>query len=335
MPIRHRIAAGAGVFAIAAAIALAGSVPASAHSGQFFTNAASGESGGFATISQTDATITALPDLSGQYATAVEIYGEQGYAIDGDDEETGTLYFWDHTTGAVTDSRPLVLDPTFAEGAFIVDIRALDTTVGSTLPDGTLLTIVRINFGEEVNEGTWLSSIDPATGTVTPLLDLTGYINDFDDFLYVDSLATDPTTGVTYLLTDFDDGMPLYSTVDFVGGTVADPVALTGVNEVLGDGYILGSDFTDAGVLFFIYNSTEEGSQDAFASLTGAITANPSATFIGAVDDEDVSTNALAYDPAPKLADTGLNLVNPAIAALAMLGLGAAVFIVSRRRATA
>jgi hypothetical protein len=333
MPIRSRLAAGTGVVAIAAALALVGSAPASAHSGQFFTNAASGESGGFATISQTDAGITLLPDLSGQYASAVEIYNEVGYAIAGGGEQTGTLYFWDHTTGAVTDSRPLTLDPEFSDVAFIVEVFALDTTKGSTLPDGTLLTIVRINFDdEEINEGIWLSSIDPTTGIVSPLLDLTGYVNDFDLFLHVDSLATDPMTGITYLLTDFDDGTPLYSAVDFVGGTVADPVALPGVQDVLGDGYILGADFTDVGVLFFFYTLGGEGSEDVFASLTGAITANPSAVAIGAVDDDAVSTRALAYDPAPRLADTGANLVNPAIAALALLGFGAAVVIVSRHR---
>jgi hypothetical protein len=327
MPIRHRIAAGAGVITIAAAIALAGSAPASAHSGAFYTSASLGEGGyGFATISPTDAAVALLPTVAGLEAEAVEIWNEIGYAISGEGDDNDTLYFWDHTTGAVTGSAPLAIDPAWpATTPVLLNVYALDTTKGSTVPDGTILTFAEINTGPEVNVGTWLSSIDPATGYVTPLVDVTG----LEDDTFVDSLATDPLTGVTYALVDYNDGLPQYSVLDIAAGTYATPAPLSAVRDSIGSGYMQGSDFTDEGILHFFYSS--EGS--VFAHLNGAITSNPTATVAGPVDD--VETDALAYDPAPKLADTGLNLVNPAIAALAILGLGAAVVVVSRRRIAA
>ena len=338
MSIRTRLAAGTGVVAIAAAIALAGSAPASAHSGQFFTSAFLGDVGpGFATISQTDATLAYLPQVAEVGVSAVEIWNEAGYAINGEGQDNDTLLFWDHTTGAITGTAPITLDPLFFDGAFINTVRALDTTKGSSLPDGTILTLAEINFGEEVNEGLWLSSIDSTTGVLTPLVDLTGYIDEFEDAegddLFIDSLATDPTTGITYVLVDFDDGTPQYLAVDIANDFVAPPAPLPGVNAILGDGYMMGADFTDTGVLHYFYSVFGEGEPRVFASLSAAITANPAGVFSGILGD--VSTPALAYDPAPKLAATGLNFVNPAIAALALLGLGGAVVVISRRRLTA
>lgn len=341
MPIRHRIAAGAGVFAIAAAIALAGSAPASAHSGQFFTEAEIGDGpDGFATISQSDAAVTQLPELADVDANAIEIWNEAGYAIAAVGNSNDTLVLWDHTTGAVTGTHPLTLDPAFSPNSFLINVQAMDTTKGSSLPDGTILTLATVNTGFEINQSLWLSSIDPATGIVYPLVDLTGYLDelqeDEDAELYLDSLATNPLTGVTYIFIDFNDGTPQYVAVDIATDTAAAPVPLVNVEGALGEGYIQGADYTDTGVLFFYYfvfGEVEGPGSTVFANLAADITTSPAATLIGEVGD--VSSGALAYDPAPMLANTGLNFVNPAIAALALLGLGGAVVVISRRRLTA
>jgi hypothetical protein len=324
MPIRHRLAAATGVVAIAAAIALAGSAPASAHSGQFFTLAKFGDGYAFATISQADATVVGLPTPLAQAAAAVEIWNEVGYAIGNVGQFTDTLYFWDHTTGAITGDKPITLDPAFpAQTPVLQGVFALDTTKGSSVPDGTILTFARINTGGEINQGTWLSSIDPATGVLTPLVDVTGLEAD----TYVDSLATDPVTGVTYALVDYNNGVPQYAPINIAAKTVGAPVALTAARNSLDYGYMGAADFTNEGLLYFFHSSGR------FAHLTGSITSDPSAVAIGPISN--VSERALAYDPAPQLAETGLNLVNPAIAALALLGFGAAVVVVSRRRVTA
>jgi hypothetical protein len=331
MPIRHRLAAATGVVSLAAALALVGTAPASAHSGNFFVNAyfEDLDAGGFGTISTTDAALTPLPELADEPVSAIEIYDEKAWALDNEGQFNDTLLRWDHTTGAFTGSAPITLDPAFDDDASIFFVTGLDTTKGSTgVSDGTILTLALINFGDEINQSTWLSSLDGQTGILTPLVDLVE-IAPVQDQLSFDSLATDPATGVTYVFLNYGDGLPYFVTVDIATDDVSAPVALPAVAEVGGDGYIAGADFNDTGVLYFFY--VEFSTTQIFAKLDGAPSTSAVVTEIGPA--VPLSPGALAYDPAPKLADTGVNLVNPAIAALALLGLGAAVVIVSRRRA--
>src|SRR5690606_3331411 len=182
MFVRHRLAAGTGVIALGAALALTGAaVPASAHSGTFYTSAwsAEAEAGGFATINQANGALALLPQPAGVFAYAVELWNEPGYAlVGGDGESPETFVPWDHTTGAITASLAMTLNPDFAETAILRDVGSLDTTTGSTLPDGTILTIAWIGFSDEDPDyiEPWLSAIAPATGVVSPLVDLTGFV---------------------------------------------------------------------------------------------------------------------------------------------------------------
>jgi hypothetical protein len=334
MPIRHRLAAATGVVAIAAALALVGAAPASAHSGNFFVNAyfADRDAAGFGTISTTDAALTGLPQLPNVFVSAIEIYEEKAWGIYGDGQQNNTILRWDHTTGALMGDAPITLNPAFDDDALLVNTFGLDTTKGSSgVPDGTILTLTIINFGDELNQSTWLSSIDGQTGVINPLVDLAVLAPNDGEYI-IDSVATDPTTGITYVFF-ISQGFaaPLFATVDIATDAVGTPVELPAVKAAAGNGYIPAADFNDAGVLYFLFD--EFSTTQVFAKFDGAPSASAAVTVIGPA--VPVSQGTLAYDPAPKLANTGLNFVNPAIAALALLGLGGAVVVISRRRLTA
>ena len=315
---RTRIAAGAGAVALAAAMTVVGTAPAHAHTGSLFTQSIVGEGvANFATISTADATVTPLPTAVNVFAAGLEIWNEQGYAIGGPGEGADNLYFWDHNTGAITQELPLTLAVGWGD---LDSVNSLDTTKGSVLPDGTLLTIVEFEVGEEAVE-LWIASIDPATGIITPLVNF----SDVEGDIILDSLATDPTTGITWAFVDGEGPQSAYP-IDFTAMTYGDPVSMEGLWDSVGSGYISGADFNDAGQLWFIYNF--EGR--ALVSLDGAVATEATGTVAGPV--EDVAGYALAWDSAPQLAATGLELVNPAIVALGLLVAGGAVVLVTRRR---
>jgi LPXTG-motif cell wall-anchored protein len=190
------------VAAATTALALTVTVPVSAHTGSLFTVAASGDTTEtFASISSTNAAVSpiggAIPGAGG-----VEIFNETAYAI----FEDGHLVTWDHNTGAILTSVPLSIEGYDSFGVF-----ALDTTT-----DGTLLTYARVTYTEDdalITEE-WVASLDPATGVLTPRVEVT----DVDPFL--DSLATNPVTGVTYSFVDIDDGVPQYVTIDLAAASV-------------------------------------------------------------------------------------------------------------------
>lgn len=296
-------------------------LPASAATGDLFTLTDIDDVDAFSTISKTDATEArleaALPETA--YVAAIEIYQGVGYAVGWvagpDDSESPALFTWDILTGAITATVAL---PTEIE-----DFNGFDTSVGGELPDGTLLAIVGIGDTDLI------VSIDPATGAITQLVDVTDRIASE----YVESLATDPTTGITYVMTDNNDGQPNVLVLDLVARTYEGPIALTGISSSLGDGYVMGSDFDAAGTLWFFYNEPGLSSTvGEFGPTVEAVTSgepnldtNPTAL---AVQDVDVA-------PAPQLAATGVDLSGPVALVLALMTVGGLALLARRRAAQA
>jgi len=314
-----RVLSGAGIGAVVLSLALVGAGPAGAHTGSLFTVISPSESPSvFATISQTDATTTALPGgLPDAGSDGLEIFNETGYVLlrSGDPTES-SIATWDHTTGLVGTTVAL----TAPLGTTINNVHGLDTTV-----DGTIIAIADLSVldGEFPVDVDAIISIDPATGLIAQLVDITGASS------YFDSLSTDPTTGITYLWVDEDDGTPQYIVLDLVAGTYDPTVDLLQVQDDLGGGYMKGADFDTSGTLWFFY-----GSQ--LASLTGSPSETVGAVSSG-INGGDVADINLAYDPyvaPPKavLAETGLNVGGIVAGGLALLGAGLVVVFASRRR---
>lgn len=312
---------GLGLVAVTA-FGFLGAAPASAHTGALFTVYDGGDTDSFATISQTDASVTplanSLPDEAS--ADSIEIFNEQGWAI-GEGEDGSYIYPWDHSTGLAGTPVPIV-------GAEIQDYEFSGAHALDTLLDGTIISFGGYNpldEESELDERDFVGSIDPVTGVWTPLVELTDAVG------FLDSLATDPTTGITYALVDEDDGTPQFIIIDFAGSTYAGPTALPAIEEALGEGWMRGADFDTSGTLWFFYDGV-------LAHTTGAFTAAVSAVEVGPYvqgEASPIEDYALAYDPAavvsPQLADTGVPVASIAGGALALLVAGGVLFAVRRR----
>lgn len=316
--------------ALAAALALgaAAAVPASGHTGSLFTVLTGPEVSGsqMATINATTAAITGFSAPVDLFINGIEIVNETAYAITeteiDDDTSEYSIAVWDHTTGALLSSVPIVL----SVPGLVTSVEGLDA-----LPDGTLIAYV----SAEVEEGEfdvpeiWVASINPTTGAVTFLVELT----DLDDVdFYTDSLATDPISGVTYGFIDYDDGDPLVVRLDLAGGTYSGPVLLSGLIDELGDGYVVGADFDTAGTLWFYYVIFGDGNTNVLVSTSGDISAATVPETVSEVTQLAALQN-LAYDPyVPQLAATGFPVLVVAAGGAALLGAGAIALFSRRRR---
>ena len=311
----RRTATAAAAVLVVGALALAGSAPAGAHTDQLFTvDMPNSGTSIFSTIDKSTAVVTPVgPAVPGDSPmTAVEIYDEVGYAV-GRTDGVSVIATWDHTTGALTGAVPLTYPGEFNESS----VEGLDTVVNGGLPNGTLLTYAEL-------DGTlWLASINPVTGVLTGVVDLSVPWDDYSE----DSIATDPTTGITYLFFD-DDAGPVYFIADLVLGTVSGPFFLDAIADDLGVDYLLGADFDAAGTLWFI-------AQGTLGSTTG-----PFSETVGAVGHGDLTGSVpgrqLTVDPGPMLPATGMDVttfIAAGAAAIVLLLAGGAVLVLRRRTA--
>ncbi len=283
---------------------------------------------GFVQLSKTDASATALGSPSDLYDFySVEVVNGLGYATgvilgaETEDDDVYAFFTWDITTGEVLSAVPL----SSAAGE-IVDVTALDTT-----NEGLFLAYIDI-AGDGDSSSEWIASIDPATGAVTLLVD----VDLPDDGRIFEGLATNPVTGITYALADFDDGIPAYSPVNLVAGTVGESVALTSVSDSIGGGWFVEGDFDSTGVLWFTY-SGEVG----VARTDAPAEVGVEATELG---DPDIAEKAITVGqtavfpvppaPEPQLAATGFPVAPAAGIAAALLAAGALV-VFGRRRSAA
>lgn len=276
----------------------------------------------FLTVSKSDAALAPLADLpdSVGLVTGTEICADAAFAIDGD---AGDVITWNHSTGALISSVPIV-----ASG--YEEFTELDA-----LEDCTLLTLA---VAEE--DDSWvILSVDPVTGATTLEFNLfaSGQLN-----FYYTGIATSPN-GTTYVFGDAN-GSPFWSTVDFQTDTQEVPIELTGLVEVTGGstGFTAGIDFDAAGGLWFIHgvNDTETLYLATYAAGADLSVAEP--TQIGitpygppAAPFVDFPT-PLAVDhaaaPQPQLAATGTELPAGVVLAAGILLLAGAAIVLARRR---
>ena len=175
---------------VAIALSVAAAVPATSHTGFLFTvSEIANPLRQIGTINASTALISPLESTASGLFTGIEIVGETGYASYAANNDTApfAIATWDHTTGALISSVPVVLDVP----GDVLNLQGLDS-----LPDGTLLAYVwaDIQHGEFWETEYWVASIDPGTGMATLLVEITDLAT---GNLYTDSLATDPTTGAT------------------------------------------------------------------------------------------------------------------------------------------
>ncbi|MGX5682390.1 hypothetical protein [Schumannella luteola] len=297
--------------------------PVGAHTGSLFT-IDDETTTNFATISGTDASVASFgPAIPDNYSVeGIEIFNEVGYVLLSEeiDDDTEVTYIatWDHSTGALGTLVELV----GGVNVSVNEVYGLDTT-----NDGTILAFAEVTVieGEFPIDHEWVVSINPTTGEVTEVVDITGVTP------YKDSLATDPTTGITYAFVDTDDGMPQFLQLDLVAGTYTGPTDLDELQATVGPGYVYGADFDTAGTLWFYYSGFE--GNGGLSYTTGPFSETVEGVTVGdpSVDVDEIN---LAYDPyvAPQLAATGLPLLPLAVAGAGLLGLGGLAFA-SRRRA--
>lgn len=246
-----------------------------------------GDDGKFVTVSKTDAQLQAVSS-TGELVNVVgmEICDEVGYAV-GNFEDGIIVFEWNHSTGyPVGGPVELVADVTAWDGADSVEIENLvdlDTTA-----DCTLLSIVgfSVQNDQETMSFVAVSSIDPETGLVTPLVEIP--VDDPEDM----SLATDPLTATTYLFLEFD-GSPAFTPLDLDAGTYGEPETLGGVIDFFDSGgFPQGADFDATGTLWIIVGV------NALESYRLVSLAAPSAN-LGTTSPDDIGS--LPYSGEPRL----------------------------------
>jgi len=306
-----------------AALALGGAAAASTAAGEpdgLYSASDSGEGvgNGFVQLDKTDATATTLGPVSDVYVfTSVEVVNGLGYAIgyaDGGEEapDVSYVFTWDITTGAVLTSVAATLN-----GEPSSELEALDTT-----NEGVLLTYAY------ADESQWVASIDPTTGIVTLLVNTDAAT---DDRIF-EGIATNPVTGITFALADYDNGVPAYSPIDFATGTFGESVVFEQIAEDLGSGWFIEGDFDATGVLWFTYSN-------GVARTDGPAEVGVDATELG---EPDIYSKAItvgqtvvlpAPAPEPQLAATGFDVAPLFGGAGVLLAAGLGLLLV-RRRAT-
>lgn len=314
--------------ALVGGLALAGAVvPASAVGEPDGLYSATGEDGvsGFVQLDKTDATPTPLGAGSEDFVFfSVEVVNGVGFATglilgtddESDEDDVYAVFTWNIATGAVLTAVPL----TSSHGA-VDDVSALDT-----LGDGTLLAYAEF---EDLDDE-WISSINPTTGVVTPLVN----VDLVEDNRIFEGLATNPVDGITYALADYDNGYPAYSPVDFATGTIGESVVFEDIHDSIGPGWFSEGDFDSTGVLWFTYSG----------EVGVARTDGPAEVGVEGIElgDPDIESKAITIGQTavypvpvePQLAATGFP-VAPVIGGAAALLLAGAGLLVVRRRATA
>lgn len=319
------------------AIGLVAASPASAHTNNLFTYIAEDVTTvGFATMDRTTAAVTSLGTPSAYEFDEVlgaEIFNEVGTAIattDDEQEDEHVVLGWDHSTGAEETPVPL-----FVEGADLGYLTGLDT-----LADGTIITfaIYEVEIEGEPVDVAVIASVDRATGVLTPLIDVTDLT--IDGSFWIESLATDPISGVTYALLSDDEesGESYYAPLDFDTLTYGTPTQFTGAG--FGEGFFQGADFDVDGTLYFIYGNNER--EEYELSTLGAPATWPTAerhyvadTASNYPDEYPLATLALTLEQAPAapaLANTGAEFPALALAAGGVAVLAGAVTVVTTRR---
>ena len=328
------------------AMGLIAASPASAHTNNMYTYLYFNEvnsSASYATYGKADGAVTPLETLFAQseddevlgIEVANEVGTEIGYYFDGP-----YVLDWDHTTGAIGTYLPATIAGYDGPWGF----QGLDT-----LNDGTTVTLLEY----AVNEGTVeepnllphrvIASVNRGTGELTPLVDITDVLlwNDEQDFFAnnVQSLATDPATGITYVFIQGSEHELYFLPVTVSSGTVG-ALTLFG-NEYLSHGSIDGADF-DAGDGSLYFHFDDHGESGLQLLKLGAPSTWPLAlpTYISTApanyDQQTLAVFALTIEHTT-LAATGSELPILAIVLVGTVAVvaGGVTVTVARRRSEA
>lgn len=342
------VAVKTGIAAIAlTSLGLVAAVPASAHTNNMYTLVAwhgEAETIGFATYSKTDGTAAFIGETypsQMMYIAGIEIANEKGTVL-GHAGDSDYVQEWDHKTGATSsEAVPLSLNiPGEERDYFYQEYVGLDT-----LNDGTTVTV--IGYETDVAEGQVekhfaIASVNSTNGQLTPLVDITLAIMNGDAVLVYEptSLATDPTTGLTYVFLEDQERKARFLEVDVAAGTVSTSTLFGGPFYV--EGAIDAADFEVDGTMFVNYLDYTEEEQQLELLRLGApstwATADP--TFISLAPaqspDTGIFDHALTIEHTA-LAATGSELPIAALVfggALAVM-FGGVTVVVARRRSEA
>jgi hypothetical protein len=293
-----------------------------------------------ATLDET--VLTANPFMTGDddiWLTGIDIYSGTGYAIRGLDGGEEDIFTWNIATGAQT--TPIALNYTdagfFGDSVDFIETWALDSTT-----DGRILAIGFFDDGLN-NDDSYhhaVIQVDPATGAVTPVVDLTTVIA--DDTFWYEGVATNPISGTTYVLGyHYESGeaneYPAIATpVDLDANTVGSPITLPAYPSYTVDD-IEDGDFDEAGVLYVLSDDNVLGRFAAPLS-TGSAFANlgsPALVYstVVAVTGSAATTPSGGSDGGLELAPTGATATPLALGGLgALMAGGLALALVARRR---
>lgn len=296
-----------------------------------------------ATLNET--VLSSYPWLSnddGVWLTGMEVYGGTGYAIRGLDGGEKDIFTWNITTGE--QSVPVELNYTDA-GFFGEEVSFIETWSLDATTDGRILAIGFFDpdAGGGDNTRHAVIEVDPATGVITPLVDLTAALN--TDTFWFQGIATDPTTSTTYLLGyHYESGeaneYPAVAVpVNLGANTIGSPITISSYPSSTIDDINEG-DFDEAGVLYVL---SDDGVLGRFSSpLVAGSTFNNLGSPAQVNSDVFAVTGAAAPPPVivdpgdgPTLAATGASVTPLALGGLSALvcgGLVIAWVTRSRRR---
>ena len=334
-----RTAARTAIAALAlTALGLVAASPASAHTNDIFGFAYQDGPTGIATYDRLNADATLLPDSTdiGSDIRGIEVSNETGTGVGflSGDPDSYFVFGWNHSTGALTAPTELTVNvPGFVE---ITDLSGLDT-----LPDGTLITWVEYSAfsGEFPAPFSAIATLNPATGVLTPIVNMADLLLGDPADYSLRSLATDPISGQTFaFLTSNVVSQPAYVGLNIALGTHGDAALFNGTD--FEDGFISGADFDADGTLFFIYGNNDREIYE-LSSVGAPSTWDTAARHYigdaaGNLGINPVADTALTIENTPALASTGSGfpivwLVAGSVAVLA----GGITVVTARRRKAA
>jgi hypothetical protein len=334
-----RTAASTAIAALAlTALSLGAASPASAHTNNIYGFVYQDGPTGIATYDRLNADATVLPDSTdiGADIRGIEVSNETGTGVGftPGDPDSYFVFGWDHSTGAVSAPTELTVDvPGFVE---ITDLFGLDT-----LPNGTLITWVQYSAfsGEFPAPFSAIATLNPATGELTPVIDMSDLLLGDPADYRLRSLATDPISGQTFaFLSAFAATPPAYVGLNIAAGTHGDAALFNGTG--FEDGFVSGADFDADGTLFFIYGNDDREIYE-LSSVGAPSTWDTAARHYigdaaGNLGINPVAQAALTIEITPALASTGSSfpLVWLVAGTVAVL-VGGLTVVTARRRKVA
>jgi len=294
---------------------------------------------GYSTMSATTGAVTPLPTLPTNPPD--EVVGEEltngvGTAIgvfSGDPSEF-FIYDWNATTGASNAGVPAFVAGA-DEGSLVIS--GLDTR-----NDGTLITYAEYTTtggGEfpTTSHHSVIATVNRDTGELLPVIGLDDL---YDSDYIVNSLATDPLTGISYVFMEQEgNNLAFWVELDFDTQTFDIPGTFDGAG--FESGFFQGADFDASGTLWFIYGNNDRemyelstlGSPATWATDARTVVADAASNYA----PYPLSELALTTAPAPALAETGAEfpVALLALGSVAVIAGVVTVVTVSRRRRAA